>query len=129
MRHFVPEFTQQDIDLNKDRDGRYTKKTFGARPCTLEDFHNQTEYFNRWKHSHILCPDIPEDNEMLISGDLASKQSKRMQFSLKKCDNAERLSKGLSECALLNETERYLRDVEIESWALYHMMDMENLYW
>lgn len=40
----------------------------------------------------------------------------------------ERLNKGLSECATEDETKAYLRDVEIDSWALYYMMDMEQLY-
>ena len=84
----MPEFSQQDVDLMKERsNGRYTSKTFKARNCTLQDFHGDTEYFNRWKNSHILCPDVPEGNSMMLSGDLSSQKSSRMQFSLRKCDD------------------------------------------
>jgi len=47
---------------------------------------------------------------------------------LAKCDPTERLNQGLSECASEEEVYQYLKDVEIDSWALYYMMDMENLY-
>ena len=48
-----------------------------------------------------------------------------MQFSLRKC---EPTGESENECASEEEVKIYMKDVEIDSWALYTMMDMENLY-
>ena len=58
-----------------ENEGMYTDSVYSLRECALKDFGDSPEAeatFKSWAGITILCPEIPDGQELALKGDISS---------------------------------------------------------
>ena len=69
-----------------------------------------------------MCPDFSksEADTFELIGDISHMESKAFTFTIKRCNPK------VSECASKEEIDEYIKDIQVDSWALNEELDFNE---
>lgn len=122
-------FADLDIDWHENpMNGVKSRERFPARKCNISDFGdpNNEHTQHKWElqeRKSVICSDLSEHPEISLAGDLTMLQAKAVEFQINRCDNDLREAKGKGPCKSETQIDEYIRDIEVETWAIHNTVD------
>lgn len=96
------------------------KKSIGKADKHLEE--RAKELFDTWQGRPIWCPDLRGKDSLILNGDRGFLKSKNIEFNIRMCSKAKNPN-----CKEDNDIKEYVKDVLLDSWALFEKIDYSIL--
>lgn len=75
----------------------------------------------------MVCPDIPEGEELIFKGGLGNMVTKNLRLTVQKCSNSTRLP-GEERCHSVEAIDEYISDVQVDAWVIQEMVDFKKYH-
>lgn len=100
-----------------------------VKSCTLEEFSQSEDMkskFQLWQEGSysLLCPDVKDDSELVMSGDSSSAIQRSFEFQAFKCYNStDEDGVEQDDCESPEAIDAFVKDIEIQQWIIEEQID------